>query len=483
MLSPFVASLRASADRALADAVRAWIGGPHAAVRAERSASIETRVPTRIVVGEGEARLGILVHLGGAEGWRAGPIAVTIEREVEGRSPTATPEGRSWLRSMAAWFGDRDPEALAEAGRSFAAVHRTWAISRSLDDRFYRHVEQSTHGPSALLRPSFRCSQDCEFCWQGRDWPDPPESLVMTWLDELAATGARRITICGGEPTLFRSLPALVERAARAHGMTVHMDTNAIRFRDRAFGAALRERGLSSLLVSLHAASADVSDVMTRARGTWQRTVEGIHGALDAGLAVGVNCVVERANVSGLEAHARFVRDELVLRHPENPVRVVNYSQPGKYYDEGLFRERMVPLDEARPHVTAAARVLHAAGVMLEITGSCGFPGCIVSEIPDVVPWRPESLHDVAHASGRSRAPAPCARCAARGHCVGLRREYVEVFGERGLQPYASLPTASRARSVAETIGADAAAAPVPAARASDARVRLPIFESGDGSS
>ena len=47
-----------------------------------------------------------------------------------------------------------------------------------------------------------------------------------------------------------------------------------------------------------------------------------------------------------------------------------------------------------------------------------------------------------------------------------------------------SIYTAERhARSVAETIGADAAAAPVPAARASDARVRLPIFESGDGSS
>src|SRR5207244_11390737 len=56
--------------------------------------------------------------------------------------------------------------------------------------------------------------------------------------------------------------------------------------------------------------------------------------------------------------------------------------------DRDLFEGNMVPLDVARPQVSAAARTLHEAGVVVEITGSCGFPACIASEIPHVVPWR-----------------------------------------------------------------------------------------------
>lgn len=437
--SPFVAPLQAAARQELAAAVCELLGAPSAEVTPERTASIETRALSRLVVREGEARLGLVLRLETGGAWQLGPLSLTVEPDVDGRPAVGHATSRAWLVRLATFFAKSSAAQLAERGALLARLHQRWATLNVIQDRDYRHVEHSHRGVAAVMRPSFRCNQDCHFCWEGRDWPEPGDALVMTWLEELAASGAKSITFCGGEPTLHKQLPELVARAHQVHGMTVRLHTNAVRFRDAGYTRALAQAGLSSLLVSLHSADAQVSDSMTRARGTWQRTVQGLHALLDAGMSVSINCVVERANVEGLEQHARFVRQELVEAHAQNPVCLVNYSQPGRYYDGDLFGARMVPFDQARPHVVAAARVLHEAGVLLEITGTCGFPSCIALDIPELVPWRPNATHDATHASGRVRPPSVCQGCAAKDHCVGVRREYLDQFGEQGLVPFTRL--------------------------------------------
>jgi sulfatase maturation enzyme AslB (radical SAM superfamily) len=285
------------------------------------------------------------------------------------------------------------------------------------------------------------CSQDCHFCWEGRDWPAAPEELVFQWLDELAASGVKRLTLCGGEPTLFRRLPELIDRAAGLHGMVVHMNTNAIKLRNPEYAARLRDAGLRTLMISIHSHLPEVSDLMTRAPGTWGRTVEGIHAALDAGLHVILNGLIETTNVHLAPDHAAWLVREFVDKHPSNPVLMVNYNQPGKYYDNAAFLERIAPLDVARPFVERAAVILHEAGVFLDITGTCGFPACVAIQVPHVVPWRSQTGMDDHNMSGRTQAPEVCRRCAAFAQCAGTRREYVQRHGDRGLMAFDELPT------------------------------------------
>jgi pyruvate-formate lyase-activating enzyme len=438
-LTPFIGPLEAEARAGLAASIRGWLEAPTALVELHRSVSARSEGPTHVIVREGAAALGFYLRLATGSAWQAGPLGITVEREVEGTPPTAHPASRAWLARLARWFATTPDDARAAHGTALATLHHRWATLQWIHDRDYRHIEFAHTGPTAFLRPSFRCNQDCHFCWEGRDWPEPPEELVSTWMDELAATGAARLTFCGGEPTLNRRLPELIEQATR-HGMRVHIDTNAIKLKNRDYATRLHAAGLRSALVSFHSADPTVSDAMTRAPGTWKRTVEGIHGALDAGLDVVLNCVVERANVDGLAAHAAFIRDEFVLAHADNPVRMVNYSQPGMYYERETFFDQMVPIDVARPHVAAAARILDAVGVMLEITGTCGFPSCVAHDIPALVPWRPARTVDKRHASARAHEPAVCAGCAARGHCIGVRHEYVARWLDRGLIPFEVLP-------------------------------------------
>ncbi len=435
-LTPYVGGLLGSAREALVPALVRFLG-----IDAGVSVGLERtglRGPTAISMRapSGEV-LRALLHDDPPRGWVAGPLGLTFERPVTGEP--RDPALRELLRRLGRAFADGGAD-LVERALPLAKLHARWAQITLLEDRFYRHVEHAHSGTTGLLRAGFRCNQDCHFCWQGRDWPAPPDDLVFRWLDELAAEGVTRLTICGGEPTIWRPLSELIERATRVHHMRVHMNTNAVRMKQPGFAAMLRAKGLESLLVSLHTHDAGLSDRMTRAPGTHARTVEGVRAALDAGLLVIVNCAVEQGNVATLADHARFVVRELVEGR-EHRVWMVNYSQPGRYHDEAEYLARIVPIDEARPHVTAAARILHEAGVLLEITGSCGFPACIVSEVPELAPWRAPESFDAHHKSARSHALAACRSCAVREPCIGVRHEYVALHGERGLEPYARLPT------------------------------------------
>lgn len=454
-LAPFIGPLREAAHDALVAALRALLDAPSASIEPIRHGSPKNDVPTELVVREEGAALHLLLRAG-TGAWQAGPLSLTVRRDAAVDHPIA----RRWLRNLGRFFTEPPAEARDTAGKELAELHHRWATLQTINDRDYRHLEHAHSGPTAFLRPSFRCSQDCHFCWQGRDWPDPPEALVLQWLDQLAPA-VRRVTFCGGEPTLSRRLPELIARAAQGHGLAVHMNTNAIKLRDPTYARALVDSGLESILVSFHSADPAVSDRLTRAPGTWKRTVEGIHGALDAGITVMLNCVVEVANMEGLPAHARFVREHFVEAHPANPVRMVNYSQPGTYYDRRVEAEQLAPIDTARPYLTEAARELHAAGVLLEITGSCGFPSCAASEITEMVPWRSGDTIDRRHASARRHDPEPCQSCAAQAHCVGPRREYLERWGDRGLVPFAVLPTSDWYRRVAAAGLGDQWASPV----------------------
>lgn len=360
-----------------------------------------------------------------------GDFAVGYRKLEDGTDPYADPELAARLKSL------RASMSAAES----AAADATEAVDAYLPfdkirDEFYRQISYSGgEGDNGFLRLGFRCNQNCHFCWQDRSWPDAPEGYYETWLDELAAGGVRQLTITGGEPTLNRTLPQLVERAARTHGVHVILETNAIRFAKPDYAAAMKDAGVGSLFVSYHSPDAEISDEMTRAPGTHRRTELGVAGALEAGIKVNLNCVVEARNHRDLERHARTIVDRFVTPFPGNPVRCVTYSMAMDYFDHALWRDRVVSLDAVEPHLTAAARVLIDAGVEVQALGTCGFPPCVLRNVPEAIWWLDTERVAQLDADGRAYAGI-CNDCNERGRCLGPRREYVAMFGDQGLVPF-----------------------------------------------
>ena len=292
----------------------------------------------------------------------------------------------------------------------------------------------------ALLRIGFRCNQDCSFCWQGRDWPEPDLPTLERWLDEMAGQGARRVILSGGEPTVYLdTLLTLAKRARDVHGLPVYIQTNAIRLRQPHVLDALLEAGIVGTLISYHSADAVISDTITRAPGTHARTEEGICAAMAAGLAVDLNVVVERRTLPGLvERSRRIVEHFAQLRQKPNQLSTA-FSFPTDYHDPEVYTRQVVPLDEVASQLAEAIRLLQEAGIRVAPVGSCGYPLCALAEVPTAIDLG--VLDALAGEQLRSRVLPPiCQDCALKGHCVGPRQEYLDRHGERGLRPFAQLP-------------------------------------------
>jgi len=88
-----------------------------------------------------------------------------------------------------------------------------------------------------------RCNLRCRFCHAGPLLDEPEDTIpLQSILDHVASREGwlDGVVLCGGEPTVWPTLPRLCERF-RAAGLTVKLDTNGT-FPDRV--AALLEAGL-----------------------------------------------------------------------------------------------------------------------------------------------------------------------------------------------------------------------------------------------
>src|SRR6185295_11631186 len=140
---------------------------------------------------------------------------------------------------------------------------------------FERSGSEVTVYPNDLrveLRPTLACNHHCGFC----NSVDRTIENVTSGIDDLrdgievwAGMPVYRTTVSGGEPTLLRGLPELLETLAD-RGLVVELQTNGMALADPAYARRLRDAGVHTVLVSLHASDAGLSDRdITRYDGAW----------------------------------------------------------------------------------------------------------------------------------------------------------------------------------------------------------------------
>jgi cyclic pyranopterin phosphate synthase len=136
-----------------------------------------------------------------------------------------------------------------------------------------------------------RCNLRCTYCMpeSGIDHVSRSEVLsleeIVRMVEAFASWGVERVRLTGGEPTLRRNLPWLVESLARlrtgeGRPVEVVMTTNGERLHELA--APLREAGLHGLTISLDSLQPERYATITR-RGRLDRCLAGIAAARSAG--------------------------------------------------------------------------------------------------------------------------------------------------------------------------------------------------------
>jgi hypothetical protein len=428
-LTPFVPRLYADVEAAL----RALVGAPPDVHFGWRDLSTDGDVHVALELPDGpDPALRIVLRTGHRDGpaWFIGAhVTMSYKGDLDEFGPLVHALRRR-VEAIDRLGPERGPlRELHDAWRAYRA-------HRGRTDLDFRNLTER----ESILRLGFQCNQRCSFCWQGRDWTPPPAALITTWLDEMAEAGVHFLTLSGGEPTLYAELPDLVRRATQVHGMTVVLQTNAVRFARGPLLEELASAGVRRAIISYHRADPATSDAMTEAPGTHAKTEAGIVRALQAGLGVELNCVVEQRNAGGLADRSRRIVERFLPAQVRPDQLGASYSYPTEYHDLTEFRRRLAPLDVVAPHLTEAIRVLERAGMTRVVpTGSCGFPLCTLRDHPEAIDLTAAERVGAEHKESRVHPPE-CAPCVVRDACIGPRQEYLEVWGARGLVPFAQRP-------------------------------------------
>jgi len=164
-----------------------------------------------------------------------------------------------------------------------------------LEDEFGREVS------GVRVSLTDRCNFDCVYCHNeglgDTRGPQDPQDHEMTaddvvqFLEVVAEFGVGKVKFTGGEPMLRQDLEEMIRRTPDS--MEVSMTTNGTFLPGRA--EELVDAGLERVNVSQDAVDPDAFAEITNA-GAYERVVEGVDAALDAGLApVKLNMVVFEA--------------------------------------------------------------------------------------------------------------------------------------------------------------------------------------------
>jgi MoaA/NifB/PqqE/SkfB family radical SAM enzyme len=224
----------------------------------------------------------------------------------------------------------------------------------------------------------------------GLNWHDPDQELPLSaWtdlLDQVASFRPRpRLYITGGEPTLYREFPALIQEAKK-RGFLVHLQTNGTRLEQ--FAEFLVAQGVEMLSISIDGPQ-EIHDRIRGQGGTFTRIAKGIAALMVSrkrlgkpGPLLSINCVISKANLFCLEQmvplsldleadalyliHTTFNSEANVARHnllvspqwaqSQNLDLIFPSISPGEYYQSEIAREDLPLLRENLKQVRKLAR-------------------------------------------------------------------------------------------------------------------------------
>ncbi|MCO4762523.1 MAG: radical SAM protein [Myxococcales bacterium] len=159
------------------------------------------------------------------------------------------------------------------------------------------------------------CNHFCGFC------SNPTTPYVHTFdsmkvlVDDFVARDYFGVILTGGEPTLHPELPEIAGYA-RDQGLHVRMITNGWRMADPDFAKQMADAGLQHMHVSVYSHKPEVEAILRGLPKTLGRSEAAVANAVNNGIAVNINCVINRLNADHLhETIAWWIERHPQVRH------------------------------------------------------------------------------------------------------------------------------------------------------------------------
>ncbi|MFT3712862.1 MAG: radical SAM protein [Archangium sp.] len=277
-----------------------------------------------------------------------------------------------------------------------------------------------------IVRVNFRCNQACTFCFVSTHLPSAKEAAIEAGILEVAREGGV-VTLSGGEPTLNPKLVDYVKLAKREGASEVELQTNATKLGDRELTTALIAAGVDVAFVSLHGSRAEISDVVTEAPGTFEKTVLGLDELHRTKVELRINFVFCQSNLRDFPA---FVE----LASTRWPRAALNVSFVAPSTDVVPRDSKLIPrYADVLPFLAEGLTLAASRGTrIIGFDSMCGVPFCLV---PQNVRAQYTQLQAAPDDRGEFVKTEACRRCAMEKQCFGLRRGYATLHGTDELLP------------------------------------------------
>jgi pyruvate-formate lyase-activating enzyme len=326
--------------------------------------------------------------------------------------------------------------------------HGLRLLERDLGDKVLETVLRKTEEPDDLvilqgemgteleIRITDKCNEKCPFCnsqgYVQNFFPD--QNKVLSLLEEAYRRGIRTIVFTGGEPTLVRGFPSLVE-AAKRKGFHVVVQTNGLLWSDRYFA---RFKYLpDQLFVSFHTRYPEKLTEMVGlrsaklARSHFQRKCDAIRRTYKLGIDCELNFVVNTLNLDEVQDFPDFVVTE--LGHFAITFSVC--APTGACLENIHLLPRYEDIKHGLGKALIRASVL---GLRAVVPDACGLPLCIMQDHARFFDsWR--RRRPVVQVSKDRMKGDACKICEFDPFCIGVWKAYAVRFGLEELKPIKNL--------------------------------------------
>ena len=159
------------------------------------------------------------------------------------------------------------------------------------------------------------CNQKCHFCSNPFTGRSISYDKGVELIDDFVARGYHGVIFTGGEPTLAKDLPRWVSYA-RDIGLNRRMISNGLICADYDYVRALADAGLETVHFSLYSYVPSVHEALTDIPGSYRKILSAIGNALDCGIGVHINTVINRFNQDHLDKNVAFLAKHFpAVRH------------------------------------------------------------------------------------------------------------------------------------------------------------------------
>lgn len=229
--------------------------------------------------------------------------------------------------------------------------------------------------PMPVLRIGTRCNANCPFCNVPSESYNLPEEMPIGEVKKEISNLAKKysdlmISLSGGEPTLRRDLPEIIQFAKSKGAQVIEVQTNAIRMSVDGYAKKLKKCGLSRAFVSFHSHVPVVQESLLGVKGSFEKCVKGIRNMLEARIIVTLNIVVTTKNYKSLPECVRFIKKEF----PKIKFISLSVVQPnGRAWDNSKLVPRYGTI---APYVKKTLLLGEKMGLVI-MNPYCGLPLCI----------------------------------------------------------------------------------------------------------